>query len=223
MQLINWDCLEEMKKMKDNSMDLILTDIPYWEVNRKSNWLRKLDKWNADILTFDINTFIEECYRISKSTVIIFCWNEQYSWIYDYFNQKQKKSKWTVRQLIWAKSNPSPMNWQHIYLSWTENAVWFKKRWWTFNAHCKKNVFIHPTWRSKLHPTEKNHKLLEELITDNSNKWDIVFDPCMWSGSHWLVSKNLNRDFIGIELDKEYFKIAEERIKVKNLLQNNNK
>ena len=105
------------------------------------------------------------------------------------------------------------MNGQHIYLSGVEFAVWFKKSGAkTFNAHCKNTVFKHPSGRSKLHPTEKNHGLLKELILDNSNENDLVFDPCAGSGSHLLVAKENNRNYLGIELNEEYFKIAQERI-----------
>ena len=104
------------------------------------------------------------------------------------------------------------MNGQFIYLSGIENAVWFKKRGGVFNAHCKNTVFDYPCGKSKLHPTEKNHELLKELILDNSKENDIVFDPCMGSGSHGLVAINTNRRFIGIELDDKYFEIAKQRI-----------
>ena len=104
------------------------------------------------------------------------------------------------------------MNGQHIYLSGIENAVWFKKRGGVFNAHCKNTVFDYPCGRSKLHPTEKNHELLRELILDNSNEVDTVLDPCMGSGSHGLVALQNKRNFIGIELDDKYFEIAKQRI-----------
>lgn len=213
IELIHGDCLEEMKNIPDGNVDLVLTDIPYDGVNRESNGLRKLDKEKADIITFDLNSFLSECYRVCKGTIIIFCGQQQVSPLFNFFLDKQKnKKEGTVRQLIWQKSNPSPMNGQHIYLSGIENAIWFKKRGSTFNARCKNTVFKHPTGGSKLHPTEKNHALLEELLLDNSLAEDTVLDPCMGSGSHGLVAKNLNRNFIGIELDKEYFEIAKERI-----------
>lgn len=118
-----------------------------------------------------------------------------------------------MRQLTWTKSNPSPMNGNYIYLSGTENAIWFKKRGGTFNASHKPNYFKHPTGRAKLHPTEKNHGLLNELILDNSNENDIVLDPCSGSGAHLLVALKLNRKAIGIELNKEYYNISLERLK----------
>jgi len=54
--------------------------------------------------------------------------------------------------------------------------------------------------------------LLQELILDNSNEQDIVFDPCLGSGSHLLVAKNLNRQYLGCEINDEYFQIAKKRL-----------
>ena len=212
IKLLQGDCMELMNNIPNESIDLVLTDIPYNVVNREDNGLRKLDKENADILTFDLINFLEQLYDIAKSTIIIFCGKEQVSIIHSYFNDKQKKGKGTVRQLIWEKSNPSPMNGQHIYLSGVENAIWFKKRGGTFNAHCKNTVFKYPIGRSKLHPTEKNHLLLQELILDNSNENDLILDPCMGSGSTGVVALQNNRNFLGIELNQNYFEIAKNRL-----------
>ena len=211
-KLIHSDCLNVLKNIPDDKVDLTLTDIPYGECNRNDNGLRKLNKENADIETFNLQEFLKEVYRVTKGTIIIFCGQHQFSEIKNFFQEKQDKGKGTVRQLIWEKTNPSPMNGQHIYLSGIENAVWFKKRGGTFNAHCKNTVFRYPCGRSKLHPTEKNHDLLKELILDNSNEGDLMLDPCMGSGSHLFVASNLGRNCIGIELDEEYFNIAKERI-----------
>ena len=202
------DCLKLMKFLPDNSVNLTLTDIPYDGVNRASNGLRVLDKSKADIMTFNLNEFLEEVYRVTKGTIIIFCGQNQLSEIFDYFKVKDG----TVRQLIWKKTNPSPMNGQHIYLSGIENAIWFKKRGSVFNAHCKNTVFEYPCGRSKVHPTEKNHDLLKELILDNSNEDDIVFDPCLGSGTTAICSVELNRHYIGFELDPQYYDIACKRL-----------
>ena len=212
IKLLQGDCMELMNNIPNESVDLVLTDIPYNEVNRKDNGLRKLDRENADVLTFDLISFLEQLYDKAKSTIIIFCGKEQVSIIHSFFNNKQKKGKGTVRQLIWEKSNPSPMNGQHIYLSGVENAIWFKKRGGTFNAHCKNTVFKYPIGRSKLHPTEKNHLLLQELILDNSNENDLILDPCMGSGSTGVVALQNNRNFLGIELNQNYFDIAKSRL-----------
>lgn len=210
--IYNEDCMEFMKKMSDKEIDLTLTDIPYDAINRESNGLRNLDKGKADIATFILEDFLDEVYRITKGTIIIFCGKEQFSTVYSFFAQKQEKKQGTVRQLVWKKTNPSPMNGQYVYLSGIEDAVWFKKRGSSFNARCKNTVFEYPCGRSKLHPTEKNIKLLEELILDNSDKGGVVFDPCAGSGAHLLAAKTLDRNWLGCELDKEYFDIAKKRL-----------
>lgn len=207
--LYQGDCITKLAAMQDNSVNFTLTDIPYDAVNRTSNGLRELDKGKADILTFDLLMFLEQVYRVTSNSICIFCGKEQFSTVYEFFANK----KGTVRPIIWEKTNPSPMNGQYIYLSGVEMAVWFKKSGAkVLNAHCKNTVFRHPNGRSKLHPTEKNHELLKELILDNTNKDDIVFDPCMGSGAHGKVAIENGRRFVGIELDEGYFNIAQNRI-----------
>lgn len=205
--IYNIDCMKAMKLMKDNSIDFTLTDIPYDAVNRESNGLRNLDKGKADILTFDLNEFLEEVYRVSKNSICIFCGKEQFSQIYDFFANK----KGTVRPVIWNKTNPSPMNGQYVYLSGVEIAVWFKKKGAkTFNAHCKNTVFNFPNGRRKIHPTEKNLKLFEEIIRDNTNEGDIVFDPCLGGGTTVAACLKNNRKYVAFEIEKEYFKKVKE-------------
>ena len=210
--IFNNDCMKIMRELGRGSIDLTLTDIPYGSVNRKDNGLRNLNKGNADIETFNLQEFLKEVDRVTAGTIIIFCGVNQVSEIYDYFAEKQEKKQGTVRQLIWTKTNPSPMNGDYIYLSAIENAIWFRKKGGVFNAHCKPCYFNYPCGRSKLHPTEKNHELIKQLILDNSNENQIVFDPCCGSGSHCLVARENNRKFIGVELDPNYFNIATERI-----------
>ena len=208
-KLYQGDCITKLDTMRDNSVNFTLTDIPYDAVNRTSNGLRELYKGKADVLTFDLLVFLEQVYRVTSNSICIFCGKEQFSIIYDFFANK----KGTVRPIIWEKTNPSPMNGQYIYLSGVKMAIWFKKSGAkVFNANCKNTVFRHPNGRSKLHPTEKNHELLKELILDNTNEGDIVFDPCMGSGSHGKVALENGRQFIGIELDEGYFSIAQNRI-----------
>ena len=213
-KLINSNCFDFMKNMKDNSVDLILTDIPYGTVTRESNGLANFDRGQADIITFELQPFLKECYRLAKSGIIIFCAKEQLSEIYGFFDEKQKQKKGTVRQLIWEKTNPTPFNGQYVYLSGIENAVWFRKSGGTFNAHCKNTVFRYPIWggKNRIHPTEKHHDLLKELILDNSNEGDLVFDPCAGSGSTLLVAKQNNRNYLGCELNEEFYLAAEKRL-----------
>lgn len=207
--IYNQDCIEGMKKLNDNSIDFVLTDIPYGVVNRKDNGLRNLNKDKADIETFDIEKFLIEVYRVSKNSICIFCGKEQFSNIYKFFAEK----KGTVRPIVWRKTNPSPMNGQYIYLSGVEFAVWFKKSGGKiFNAKCKNTVFDFPNGKRDLHPTQKNINLFKELILDNSNPGSIVLDPCMGSGTTAIACIDTDRRYIGYELDPEYFKIARDRV-----------
>lgn len=212
--LFNDDCMNVLSTLENGGgkVSLTLTDIPYGAVNRE-NGMRVFDKGNADIVTFDLLNFLDKVYSITDGTIIIFCGKEQFSTIFNYFAKKQNDKRGTVRQIIWQKSNPAPLQGQYIYLSGIENAVWFKKRGATFNAHCKNTIFKYPNERSKIHPTEKNHDLIKELILDNSNEGDIVFDPCCGSAAHCLCAEQLNRKYIGVELDKQYFDVAVERMK----------
>lgn len=196
------DCLEGMSKMRNNSVDFVLTDIPYDVVNRPSNGLRNLDKEEADIMTFDLFAFLDEVCRVSKNSICIFCGKEQFSTIYEYFASK----KGTVRPIIWEKTNPSPMNGQYVYLSGIEMAVWFKKAGAkTFNAKCKNTVFRFPNGKRDIHPTQKNVKLFEQLILDNTKEGDTVLDTCLGGGTTVKACKNTKRNYIGFELSKKYF------------------
>lgn len=87
------DCIEFMANLGDNSVDLTLTDIPYGEVNRSDNGIRKLDRGDADILTFDIKEFCESVYRITKNNIIIFCGKGQFSQIYSFFHKAKRHGK----------------------------------------------------------------------------------------------------------------------------------
>ena len=69
-----------------------------------------------------------------------------------------------------------------------------------------------PNRKNKLHPTQKPVELLEYLISTYSNEGDIVLDTFMGSGSTGVACQNLNRNFVGIEIDKNYFEIAEKRL-----------
>ena len=209
IDLRHGDCLEIMKDIPDKSIDMILTDIPYGVVNRDSNGLRNLDKGKADVFEIPMNKLLDELYRVSRGQIIIFCGKEQFSDIYSFFANK----KGTVRPIVWNKTNPSPMNGQHIYLSGVEFAVWFKPRGRkVFNAFCKNTVFNFPNGSKKYHPTGKNLNLFTELIEDNSNENELILDPFMGGGTTGVACINTNRNFIGIELDEDYFEIAKKRI-----------
>lgn len=214
--LYNEDCMKILPTINDKSIECIITDLPYNGVSKMgeerakyAGQLRKIDKGNADIITFDLDEFLKQVSRVSNGAIYLFCGHSQYSKIYDYFNNHKD---FMVRTCVWHKTNPSPMNGQHMYLSATENIIFAKRRKTTFNAKCCHNVFEFPTGRSKIHPTEKPIPLLQQLILDSTCEYDTVADFCGGSFSTGMASLELDRNFIGVELDNTYFELAKQRI-----------
>ena len=206
--VVNGDALEFLKKIQTDSVHLLLTDIPYNEVNRKSNGLRNLDKGNADVLEIPLEELVQQMVRVTKGSGYIFCGFQQISTVVAAI----KEFTPSVRLLVWEKSNPSPMNGQSIWLSSIEPIIFFKKPNATFNEHCKGGVLRFPTEKSKLHPTQKSLKLFEYIIGVSSNEGDYVCDPFMGSHTTAVAALKSGRKFIGSELSEEYCKIGEQRI-----------
>lgn len=208
MDLFCGDCMTYLKNVPNKSMTCTVTDIPYGEVNRKSNGLRNLDKKDADIVTFSLEDFVEEICRVTSGSIYIFCGTEQVSAIRSFL----VKAGASTRLCIWEKTNPSPMNGKTIWLSGIECCVYGKFKGATFNEHCKNTVFRFPTVRGKIHPTQKPVALLQYLIETSTREGDTVFDPCMGSGTTGVAALKSNRNFVGVELNTEYFKEAKKRL-----------
>ena len=202
------DCLDVMEQFPKESVSLILTDIPYGEVNRKSNGLRNLDKKDADLLNFKLETFLNFVKALTKGSVYIWCGTEQISQIRGFLVD----NGFSTRVGVWEKTNPSPMNGQHIWLSGIELCAYGKKPKATFNEFCKNTVWRFPSGRSKLHPTQKSLALFKYLVNVSSNENDIVLDPFIGSGTTAVACENLNRRWIGIEINHDYCEITKQRI-----------
>jgi site-specific DNA-methyltransferase (adenine-specific) len=220
IKLEKGDCMEIMQQLIDKkiNIDVVIADIPYDEVSslgqerkRYSGQLRNIDKSNADIITFDIQKMNTTLHNINFDSAYIFCGINQIHYIYNYFKYNMKKH-YMCRLITWHKTNPSPANGQHMPLSASEYIIFIKRRKTKYHGHCEHNVFTFPTCHSKLHPTEKPQKLLQHILKLSSNEGDTVLDFCFGSGSTGVACKNLNRNFIGIELDKDYYDIAKKRI-----------
>lgn len=217
IQLYNGDCLEEMKNIPDGSIDLVLTDPPY-NIARDNNFHTMgragidFGEWDKEA---DIFSYIKECYRVLKkggSFVVFNGWKN----LGDIAKESEKCGFETKDMLRLEKTNPMPRNRDRRYITDFECAIWFvkPKAKWTFNRQDDKYQrpkFVKPVEKG-YHPTQKNLSLMEDLLLIHSNSGDTVCDPFMGSGTTGVACKNLNRNFIGIELDKEYFEIAKERI-----------
>lgn len=205
--IINADCMDILKELPDNSIDLILTDFPYNEVSRDDNGLRNLEE---DKLDLSLNNLMNELIRVCKGSFYAFCGTEQVSEIRKYLVNKN----FSTRLLIWEKTNPSPMNGEYIWLSGIECCVYGKLKGATFNERCKNTILRYPICADKFrfHKTQKPLALFKYLINVSSNKGDIILDIFSGSGTTAIASHELGRNFICIEKNKEYYKKSIERL-----------
>src|SRR3990167_5463451 len=109
-EIICGDSLEIMRQMPNESVDLVVTDIPY-NISQKHGGLREIDygDWDKDITIETVIDWTREIIRVSKNGVYIFCADEQFSYIFE----ECKKSDMIVRKYQWLKPNPNIMNGQH--------------------------------------------------------------------------------------------------------------
>lgn len=213
--LFNSDCRRVFPYLKDKSVDLLCTDIPYGEVNAtakntksKMRRCRNLDKGVADVADFDLRAVAFEFCRITRGSIFCFCSSEQLSTL----RGALKLAGMSTRVIVWEKTNPSPLNGQHMWLSGIELCVYGKFTKAVFNGFCRNTVLRCPQRPSPFHPTAKPEKIIEDFILTSSNSGDIVFDPFMGSGTTGVCALRSGRRFIGVERDAGYFEVARRRI-----------
>jgi site-specific DNA-methyltransferase (adenine-specific) len=211
------ECLERMKDIPDQSVDLVLTDPPY-NISRTNNFATMgragidFGEWgkNADLLTY-----ISDVYRvlISGGAFIVFNGWRNLGIIDRHAATIGFESKDMIRL---EKRNPMPRNRDRRYITDYECGIWFVKPGakWVFNRLDPK--YQRPKFevsvRKGVHPTQKDLSAMEDLIKIHSNAGGVVLDPYMGSGTTGVAALNLGRRFIGIEKDPKYYKIAKGRI-----------
>jgi len=211
-KLICGDSIKIMKEMPDDSFDLIVTDPPYNAVNRKIGKMRScrtMDKKGADSAPIDIPYLAKEFTRLCKKSIYIWCSTEQAG----IWRDELTKNNLTTRQCVWVRTNPSPLNGDKMWLSGMELCIFARKPKATFNRFCQLPAWYGPAQRVKGFPCPKPVWLMEEIIDASSHIDDLVLDPFMGSGSTILGCMKLKRKYCGIEMDKGYFHVAQERIK----------
>lgn len=205
---------ELLKEIPNNSIDLVLTDPPY-NISQKSGGLRKLDFGEWDKQGNEIvATAVEEAVRISKGTIIFFCSNQQFSYIYNFLEGKN----FITKCLVWLKPNPSVINCEHSYVTGQELMVYAKKRNALYNPNFKLSYFTYPFPVQRLHPTQKPIELIKELILDTTDKDNLILDPFMGSWTTARACMDLGRNFIGAELSAEYCEIGRQRLRQQVLI-----
>ena len=232
-QLINGNCLVEMKNIHSKSIDMILCDLPYgmtknsWDIalpfDELWNEYNRIIKDNGAIILFGSQPFTS---LMITSNLKMF----RYSLVWeknkfsDFLNAKRKPMKTNEDIVIFYKKQPTynPQYWYSTpYERWNKQSTVDKQS--NYGSHKENYVQSDgkrlPTTVLKfnrverpVHPTQKPTNLLEWLIKTYSNENDLVLDNCMGSGSTGVACKNTNRKFIGIELEKKYYEISQQNI-----------
>jgi len=236
IKLIHGDCLEKMAEIEDGSVDMVLADPPYgttackWDsiIPLEPMWehLKRVIKPNGAIVMTASQPFTT---TLISSNMKIF----RYEWIWqkdnhtNFLNIKKQPAKRHENVCVWYKKQPTynPQMWQG-----KENHSEGNKRKSSHRGYlgasfeCSKDIkggLKYPIsiyeckgeGRGKaVHPTQKPVALMEYLIKTYTNEGEKVLDFTMGSGTTGVACKNLNRSFIGIEKDDEYFQLACDRI-----------
>lgn len=215
------DCLEIIKNIPDNSVDLVVTDPPYRTIsggNKSTKWksgyaksvLYKNDGKIFNHNDIDFFDWIPEIYRVLKDGTHFYCMCNLIN-LAKVMEACRKTGFALHNLLIWEKNTANANRW---YMKNCEFTLFFRKGFAkTINnpsskmVHQFKNIV-----GNKTHPTEKPVELMEYYILNSSNENDVVLDPFMGTGSAGVACVKNNRSFIGIEIEEGYFKIAKERI-----------
>ena len=213
------DCMDIMKTIEDKSIDLVITDPPYKIETSGGGLYTQADKQYVKELNsmkdgFSEDVLDELCRIMKKINIYFFCSQKQIIPLLDYF-VKKKKCNWNL--LTWHKTNPVPAC-GNKYLTDTEFILFFREKGVKVygNYNTKFTYYVTPLNQKDKkkygHPTIKPQEILLNLVTNSSQEGDTVCDPFMGSGSTGVACKNLNRDFIGIEVDNNWYQIAQNRI-----------
>lgn len=223
--LYNESCLDVLKRMPDNSVDLIITDPPY-EISATNgggtiNKVKKLNKSlsglvEADITSgYDIEMFGEEFCRVMKDiNIYLWCNKAQIPKYFEYYVGK-KGCKFDI--LFWNKTNALP-TYSNKYLSDTEYCLYFHKG----KGHCfpssyedAKTMYQAPINQKDKkawgHPSIKPLDITEKIIRNSSKEGDLIFDPFVGSGTTCVAAHNMGRRSCGVEINKDFFDIAVKR------------
>ena len=215
-RIYNGDCIEGMENMPSESVDLIVTDPPYL-ISYKTNYRKdKSHKFGKEIANdndpYVIAEYIKECHRIMKdnTAMYMFCSFDKG----DFFKQELEKYFKVKNMIVWVKNNHTAGDLKAQFGKKYELVFLVNKGRALFNGKRLTDVweFDRVVGNNQLHQNQKPLELIEQCITKHSNVGDVVFDGFMGSGTTAIACINTNRNYIGFELDEEYYKVAEQRI-----------
>jgi|SRR3990170_264839 len=210
------DCIDGLKKIPDNSIDLIIADPPYGisrELNCKNQKLGTTAKLNFDFGEWDKfdKKWFEIAIKKTKGWIVTFCAKKD---IGVYWDILEKNGFVAIDSIAWIKPDPLPLNAKSRFLNAWESIVVGKKSGAYWGSKYFPNIlkFQAPKGRDRIHPTQKPLGLIEKLIELMTKKNDIVLDPFMGSGTTAVACKQLGRHFIGFEISKEFYELTKKRL-----------
>ncbi|MEZ7746338.1 MULTISPECIES: site-specific DNA-methyltransferase [Prevotella] len=213
--IYNEDCLEGMKRIPDNSVDLVCTDPPYC-IGTTSNG--KKGSWNDNNLIKPFfNAYFGELERVCKDNAQLYLntdWRT-YPFLYPIIQNFFDVKNLIVWDYEWIKAG-SHYRFSHEFIIYAVKGN--AKR--TFSASERDVWRIRPinfTSKEKLHNAQKPLELLDKMILNSSKEGDVVLDTFIGSGTTAISCLNNKRNFIGFEIDENYFNIAIKRIKEREL------
>jgi len=217
--LWNGNAIELLKNIESETIDLIVTDPPYkiitgGDSNGKNSVRPKgILNGNRELMKFipKFNEWLPECFRVLKNgTHAYFMINSTN--LTEMLIEVEKVGFKIHNILIWKKNNCTPSqfymkNCEYIIFCRKGKAKYINDMGGSKTVHDFNNIL-----GNKIHPTEKPIELMKVYVNNSSNENDIVLDPFMGGGSTGIACVKLNRKFIGFEIDKNYFNIAQNRI-----------
>lgn len=226
-KLINGNAIEFMRTLKDESVDLIVTDPPY-KVTARGNAGNSggmmQSKLSMQGKIFKHNNvkpieYIPEFYRLLKDGSHCYIMTNHVN-LQEMLNTATECGFHFIKSLIWNKGNKIM---GQFYMSQFEYILFFRKgKGKKINKCGTADILSVPNKKTKgkdgknIHDTEKPVELMKILIENSTQEGELVLDPFIGVGAVGIACKELNRDYIGIELDKEYWEIANERIEKLN-------
>jgi len=217
-ELYHGDCLEMLSDIEDNSIDTVITDPPYGIDYTSHGGPRATDPNIAERTRIKGDSSLEEewfqqIYRVLKngSAAYIFCCWTQFSTLEDILKRIGFKVK---TPLIWDKGNCGMGDLAGDYGCQTEIVFFVTKGRHILNGRRDRNLLSYqrPADAYRKHPMEKPVDLLRFLVEKSTESKQTVLDPFMGSGSTGIAVIQAGCSFIGIEINENYFKIAQERI-----------
>ena len=238
--LILGDSLEELKKIKSKSIDMIFADPPYFLSGdgitcsggkivsvKKGGWDKKIDikekhKFNKK--------WIRLCKRVLKDNGTIWISGTMHN-IYSIGVALEEEGFKIINNITWKKLNPPPNISCRAFTHSTETILWakkdIKKAKHKFNYETMKTMNggkqMKDVWETSLtkpsekkygkHPTQKPAELLKRIILSSTDEGDLILDPFNGSGTTGIVANLLNRKYIGIEKEKDYLDLTIRRFK----------